>query len=114
MINENSASVGLLPFAILLGLLVGLILLQPDIDTSVVIAFTAIAMFFIAGAARHLAPDGLLAVEVGAGAPAVEAAFPRLPFIWPEFEHGGDGIAVVAAGDLPRENDVGGRQARGG
>ena len=46
----RSASVGLLPFAVLLGLLVGLILLQPDIDTSVVIAFTAIAMFFIAGA----------------------------------------------------------------
>ena len=46
----QSASVGLLPFAVLLGLLVGLILLQPDIDTSVVIAFTAIAMFFIAGA----------------------------------------------------------------
>ncbi len=46
----KSASVGLLPFAVLLGLLVGLILRQPDIDTSVVIAFTAIAMFFIAGA----------------------------------------------------------------
>ena len=34
----------------LLGLLVGLILAQPDIDTAMMITFTAMAMFFIAGA----------------------------------------------------------------
>lgn len=43
-------SLGLVPFAVLLGLLVALILAQPDIDTSMMITFTAIAMFFIAGA----------------------------------------------------------------
>ena len=43
-------SLGLAPFAVLLGLLVALILAQPDIDTSMMITFTAIAMFFIAGA----------------------------------------------------------------
>ena len=66
----------------------------------------------IAGAGAHLAPDGLLAVEVGGGVHALEAAFPLIPFIWPEFEQGGDGIAVVAAGDLPRENGAGGHGAR--
>jgi len=47
-----------------------------------------------------LAPNGLLALEVGAGGPALEAAFPRIPFLWPEFEHGGEGIALLTAGDL--------------
>ena len=42
----------------------------------------------------------------------LEASFPLIPFTWPEFENGGDGIAVVAAGDLPRENDAGGHGAR--
>lgn len=47
-----------------------------------------------------LAPHGLLALEVGAGWPALEAAFPRLPFLWPEFEQGGEGIALLTATDL--------------
>jgi cell division protein FtsW len=40
---------GLVPFAILLGFVTGLIMLQPDFSTAVLIATTAIAMFFIAG-----------------------------------------------------------------
>jgi cell division protein FtsW len=40
---------GLIPFAILLGFVTGLIMLQPDFSTAVLIAATAIAMFFIAG-----------------------------------------------------------------
>jgi ribosomal protein L3 glutamine methyltransferase len=51
-------------------------------------------------AVGHLRPDGWLAVEVGGGAEALERAFPAVPFLWPEFEHGGDGIALVAAPDL--------------
>ncbi len=58
----------------------------------------------IRGAAGYLGPDGWLAVEVGAGTGALERAFPRLAFLWPEFEHGGDGIALVAAADLPIDN----------
>jgi cell division protein FtsW len=40
---------GLVPFAILLGFVTGLIMLQPDFSTAALIATTAIAMFFIAG-----------------------------------------------------------------
>jgi ribosomal protein L3 glutamine methyltransferase len=65
------------------------------------------------GAAARLAPRGLLAIEVGAGVQALERAFPRIAFAWPEFEAGGDGIALVAAGDLPEEN-ADGRPARPG
>lgn len=58
----------------------------------------------VEGARERLAPDGWLALEVGAGAAALEAAFPRVPFLWPQFEDGADGIALVAAADLPRHN----------
>ncbi len=42
-------SYGLIPFAILLGLITGLIVLEDDLSTAVLIATTSLAMFFIAG-----------------------------------------------------------------
>ncbi len=41
---------GLVPFAILIGLVAGLIVLQPDLSTAALVVLTAGAMFFIAGA----------------------------------------------------------------
>lgn len=40
---------GLVPFAILLGLITGLIILQRDLSTAILVAATAMAMFFVAG-----------------------------------------------------------------
>jgi len=40
---------GLVPFAILLGFVVGLVMLQPDLGAAILIILTAVAMFFIAG-----------------------------------------------------------------
>ena len=51
-------------------------------------------------AADHLSPQGLLVVEVGNSAPALEAAYPDLPFEWIEFEHGGDGVFVLSREEL--------------
>ncbi|MCK6628495.1 MAG: putative lipid II flippase FtsW [Anaerolineae bacterium] len=45
----RKVSYGLIPFAILLGMITGLIVLQRSLSTAVLIAMTAIAMFFIAG-----------------------------------------------------------------
>ena len=49
--NEKIKKVtyGLAPFAILLGFIIGLIVLQHDLSTAILIAFTAFSMFFIAG-----------------------------------------------------------------
>ncbi len=41
---------GLLPFAIFVGAIMGLILLQPNLSTALIIGLCAMAMFFIAGA----------------------------------------------------------------
>jgi cell division protein FtsW len=46
----RQVSYGLLPFAILIGLVTGLILLQRDLSTALLIAATAWMMFFFAGA----------------------------------------------------------------
>ena len=44
---------------------------------------------------RHLTPHGILVVEVGNGRAALETKYPRTPFIWPDFEHGGGGVFVI-------------------
>lgn len=54
----------------------------------------------VAGARAHLAPAGLLLVEVGDAREAVEAAFPRLPFTWLGEEPGGQ-VFLLRAADLP-------------
>jgi ribosomal protein L3 glutamine methyltransferase len=54
----------------------------------------------LAEAADHLAADGLLVVEVGAGGRAVERAFPRRAFTWLETSAGSGLVFVATARDL--------------
>jgi len=54
----------------------------------------------LAEARGWLTPDGLLVGEVGASAHNLVAAFPGLPFFWPELEHGGQGVFLIEAGGL--------------
>lgn len=51
-------------------------------------------------AVDHLSDDGLLVAEVGNSRPALEEAFPEVPFIWLELERGGDGIFAIARHEL--------------
>ncbi len=54
------------------------------------------------GAVRdYLAPEGWLVMDTGATSDALAQAFPDFPFTWVALAHGGDGISVLAARDLP-------------
>ena len=61
----HQVTYGLIPFAIIIGLVTGLILLQPDFSTAILVSATAFAMFFLAGAElRQLAISGLIGALV--------------------------------------------------
>lgn len=62
----RSVTYGLIPFAMLVGIVGGLILFQPDLSTAGIIFVTAGLMFFLAGASLvHLGVAGTFLVIVG-------------------------------------------------
>ncbi len=54
----------------------------------------------LADAPQYLSDDGVLVVEVGNSQPALEEAFPQVPFTWVEFEQGGHGVFVISRDEL--------------
>ncbi|MCH4812186.1 50S ribosomal protein L3 N(5)-glutamine methyltransferase [Vreelandella neptunia] len=48
----------------------------------------------------HLTEEGWLIVEVGNSDRHVEATFPDVPFLWLEFERGGQGVFALSAAEL--------------
>lgn len=55
-------------------------------------------------AARHLEPGGLLVCEVGAGRKALERAYPRVPFTWPETSAQAQEVFLLPREDLPQRD----------
>ena len=54
----------------------------------------------LATASHYLSDDGVLVVEVGNSAMALENAYPQVAFTWLEFERGGHGVFVFSKAEL--------------
>jgi len=51
----------------------------------------------LAGASSYLARDGIIVIEVGSSAESLMACYPEVPFLWLDFERGGDGVFLLTA-----------------
>jgi len=56
-------------------------------------------------ACEYLTEQGLLVVEVGNSAEALELAYPQVPFLWLEFDNGGTGIFALTRDELVQHAD---------
>jgi len=57
----------------------------------------------LAEAPRHLTRQGALLCEIGRGRPALEAAFPRLPFLWLDTEQSQSEVFWIDASQLRQQ-----------
>ena len=69
-------------------------------------------VLILESASRHLTDNGILVVEVGCSQPALIDQYPEVPFIWLEFEHGGEGVFLLEKAQLRKHQQDFDRVAR--
>ena len=75
---------------------------EPDVALRAGVDGLDVVRRILRGAEAHLEAGGVLVVEVGDSDERLQQAFPAVPFLWLDFEHGGGGVFVLTRDELCR------------
>ncbi len=56
----------------------------------------------LCAAGNYLKPDGIILIEVGNSMDHMLQRYPRVPFLWLDFAHGGNGVCLLTAEQIKR------------
>lgn len=73
---------------------------EPKIALQAETSGLSIILKILAQAVNYLMPKGILVVEAGQNAKRLQQHLPNMPFVWLEFERGGDGVFLVTREEL--------------
>ncbi|NKN32220.1 50S ribosomal protein L3 N(5)-glutamine methyltransferase [Marichromatium bheemlicum] len=73
---------------------------EPELGLVAADAGLALALRILERAPAHLSEGGILVLEVGNSAAALEQRLPEVPFTWLAFERGGEGVLVLTREQL--------------
>ncbi len=73
---------------------------EPELALAAGVDGLDLVRIMLRDAAAHLQEGGIFICEVGNSAPALEVVYPQLPFVWLEFERGGEGVFLLTREQL--------------
>lgn len=79
---------------------------EPELALAAGIDGLDIVRRMLAEASEHLNPGGIIIIEVGNSALALELTYPEVDFTWLEFERGGDGIFLLNYDQLMTHHEL--------